>query len=181
MEALSRTYTWTDYIELPGDQRWEILGGKLYNMSPGPSTRHQQVSVELTVQIHRALRSGDCRVFAAPIDVKLSDQDVVQPDILVVCDPSQILENYIEGPPKLVIEILSPSTQAHDRVRKMRLYAKSGVQEYWLVQPEAQTLEIFHLRDGLYTVAATCTKDESLTSPSFPDWEIDLQALFAHG
>lgn len=178
MEALSRRYTWDDYQDFPDDERWEIVGGKTYSMTPSPSTRHQSVSLELSVQIHRAVQGSSCRVFTAPMDVKLSEQDIVQPDLLVVCDPTQIKDSHIEGPPKLVVEILSPSTQAHDRVRKMRLYAQVGVEEYWLVQAEVATVEVLHLQDGSYMMATSCTKDEPIHSPSFPDWNIDLSAVF---
>ena len=112
------------------------------------------------------------------MDLKLSESDVVQPDLLLVCEPEQIKPGHIEGAPSLVIEILSPSSMAHDRVRKLRLYARAGVKEYWLIDPTSEILEILHLNGDAYKVALTCTRTDTFQSPSFPDWHIDLEELF---
>lgn len=180
MEALSRPHSWEDYLQLPQGEAHEIIGGQLYSMSPGPSTRHQQISMKLSARLFPQAQAQGCQLFAAPTDLKLSSHDVVQPDLMVVCQSGQIRANHVEGPPSLVIEILSPSTQAHDRVRKLRLYAKSGVGEYWLIQPESHTLEVLHLRDGDYIVANTGTGGDQLSSPTFPSWVLDLEELFTH-
>jgi Uma2 family endonuclease len=178
MEALSRKYNWDDYLTLPEGERHELINGRLYSMSPGPSIKHQELSMRLSARLFDQARESGCRLFAAPTDLKLSEQDVVQPDLMVVCQPGQIQMGHVEGAPTLIVEILSPSTQAQDRVRKLHLYAKSGVKEYWLIQPECETVEVLHLREGSYAVATSCTKEDEFRSPSFPSWQLDLTELF---
>ena len=112
------------------------------------------------------------------MDVKLSEHDVVQPDLLVACDPKQIQATYIDGPPRLVIEILSPSTLRHDRVRKLNLYARAGVAEYWLITPHPFMVEVLRHRDGLYTTVQVCTEHDILRSPAFPELNLHLQEIF---
>ena len=179
MEALSKIYTWDDYQKLPDDQRFEIVGGRLFAMSPGPGTRHQEIVTRLCASLHSQAKSGGCRVFVAPTDFKVSEHSVVQPDLMVVCNKEQIHEKYIDGSPSLVVEVLSPSTQAHDRVRKLRLYSQAGVGEYWLIQPDVGTLEILRLDGNEYNVALTCTAEDEFRSPTFADWTLDLGELFA--
>jgi len=140
MSRVTRTtadspHTWQDYCTWPDEERWEIIGGVAYAMVPAPSTKHQSVTVNLVTAIRVALSGKPCRPYVAPTDVKLSDLDVVQPDILVVCDASKILPTHIEGPPDLVIEVLSPSTSAKDLRQKKALYERVGVVEYLVVDP----------------------------------------------
>ena len=97
---------------------------------------------------------------------------------MVVCDRSQILETHIEGAPALVVEVLSPSTHRHDRVRKLRLYARFGIQEYWLVQPYPAVIEVLHLTGGDYRIAGAYTDVETLRSPTFPELALDLSEVF---
>lgn len=99
-------FTWDDYRTWPDDERWEIVGGEAFAMSPAPATRHQLLSARLVSALDAFLRGRKCQVYAAPVDLKLSDEDVVQPDILVVCEPEKVKPSHIEGPPTLVIEIL---------------------------------------------------------------------------
>jgi Uma2 family endonuclease len=130
-----RRYTWTDYQNWPEGERWEIIDGVAYNMSPAPSTRHQRVAGNFYGVLYRLLAGKGCQPFMAPTDVRLSENDVVQPDILVVCDPGKITPSHIEGAPELVVEILSPGTSARDLREKKWLYQKSGVREYIVVDP----------------------------------------------
>ena len=178
MEALKKTYNWDDYQQLPDDERYEIIGGRLFAMSPGPNTRHQLIVTRLCAMLFSSVEASGCRLFAAPTDVKISEHDIVQPDLSIVCDPTQIHKQFIEGAPSLVVEILSPSTQAHDRVRKLRLYAQAGVGEYWLIEPEAGILEILHLKGPSYFVALTCTAEDEFQSPTFESFSLDLGKLF---
>jgi Uma2 family endonuclease len=145
--ALSRDdrYTWTDYLTWPDDERWEIIDGVAYSMAAAPSTRHQLVGGNLFSALHRNLRGSRCTPFIAPTDVRLSETDVVQPDILVVCDPAKITPSHIEGAPDLVVEVLSPSTSAKDLREKKRLYQRAGVAEYLVVDP----LEMYAQRYAL--------------------------------
>ena len=171
-------FTWGDYRSWGDGERWELIGGEAFCMSPAPSSRHQAIVGELFGELRSFFRGRSCQPFVSPIDVKLSAEDVVQPDVVVVCDPAQILQTHVEGPPTLVVEVLSPSTHRHDRVRKLRLYARHGIREYWLVQPHPALVEVLHLDAGEYRVAGAYTDRETLHSPAFPELALDLAEVF---
>jgi len=172
------TYTWNDYRQWDDGQRWEIVGGEAYAMSPAPLLRHQRIQAELTRQFANHFDGKPCQMFPAPTDVKLSEEDVVQPDLLVVCDKTQLKETHVEGPPTLVVEILSPSTASFDRVRKMRLYAQHGVKEVWLITPYPWLAEVYALDGETYRLAQAYEKTDTLTSVIFPDLRIELEKIF---
>lgn len=119
-------YLWSDVQTFDSKQRWELIDGYPFAMS-SPLTIHQMISVQLTAALLPLLRGGPCRLLAAPMNLKLSERDLVQPDLLGVCDAAQFRTTHIEGPPRLMVEILSDSSVRHDRVRKMNLYARTGV------------------------------------------------------
>ena len=171
-------YTWDDYCTWDENERWELIGGEAFGMSPAPTSRHQAIVTDLAVQLHQQLRDQPCRTFVAPVDVKLSEKDVVQPDVVVVCDSTQIHETHIEGPPILVVEVLSPSSHRHDRVRKLRLYARCGIREYWLIQPNPAIVEVLQLVADSYRIAGVYTDQETLRSPAFEELELDLAQVF---
>lgn len=170
--------TWDDYKTWPDDERWEIVEGIAYGMSPGPAARHQRIVASLYLQMASHFKSRKCEVFLSPMDVKLSPFDVVQPDLLVVCDPSQVKPSHIEGPPTLVVEILSPSSHEHDRLRKTRLYARSGVREYWIVTPFPSSVEVLVLDGDSYRLKGLFAKEEDLVSCILPDLRIHLPDIF---
>ncbi len=144
-ETAVRRMTYSDYARIPADgRRHEIIDGGWY-MTPAPNTAHQLVSMRLSALLHMHVTKGKLgRVFHAPFDVVLSDTDVVQPDIVFVSTArSQIVtEANAKGAPDLVVEILSPSTAAIDRLQKLALYERYGVREYWLIDPTSKTAEI---------------------------------------
>src|ERR1051325_895737 len=113
-----RRYTWSEYRTWNDDKRWEIIGGELFLMS-SPTSRHQMISTEILVRLHSFFKDKGCRVFAAPMDVVLSEEDVVQPDHVVVCDSDKIKRTHIEGPPTIVTEIVSVDSGLRDRMRKL--------------------------------------------------------------
>ncbi len=172
------SFTWTDYCAWDDDERWELIDGEAFAMSPAPATRHQAILQELSVELGMHFRDQTCRVFPAPIDVRLSETDVVQPDLIVVCNPRQIQRTHIDGPPTLAVEILSPGSAFHDRARKLPLYARHGVREVWLITPFPHTVEVFSLTDGGWRLAAICGKDGPFASVAFPDLALDLARLF---
>lgn len=176
--AKRRGYTWDDYRQWPDDKRWEIIAGEAHAMSPAPGTRHQTVVLGLASQLREQFRGRTCRVFAAPTDVKLTDLNVVQPDVLVVCEPEKIKSTHIQGAPTLVVEVLSPASALHDRVRKMALYARSGVAEVWLVTPYPWLLEVFHLDGETYRLTGSFTKEDVPESRAFPWLKINLAEVF---
>ena len=176
---LKQLFTWDDYLTWPDDERWEIIDGEAFSKSPSPNWRHQDICGALLVSMTPHFRKGPCKLFISPLDVKLSDEDIVQPDLLVVCDEKQKTERgHIEGPPKLAVEILSPSSTMHDRIRKMRLYAKFGVHEYWIVTPHQPSVEIFVLQNGEYVLRGLFLKEDTLSSPSFPGLTFPLAEIF---
>lgn len=175
---LEGRFTWADYRTWPADERWELIGGEAYGMSPSPTARHQRIQLDLAAALLPHFRKGPCQVFTAPLDVRLSDEDVVQPDVFVVCDSRQIQRTHVEGAPTLVIEIVLEHSAAHDRVRKCRLYARAGVREYWIVTPHPSSVEVLHLDGDTYRLAGAYEKRDTLTSPSFPGLALKLEDVF---
>jgi Uma2 family endonuclease len=173
-------FRWRDYLSWPDDRRWEIIGGDAYAMTPAPSPHHQTVLLELCAQMRACFQGKRCRVFIAPVDVKLSEQDVVQPDIVVVCEGRKVRPTHIEGAPSLVVEILSPSSVAHDRVRKLALYARSGVKEVWLITPYPWLAEVLVLAGDSYRLRAAYDRDGILRSARFRHLEIQLRQVFSY-
>jgi len=149
-------YTYADLLEMDDDVRAEIVNGVLYIMSPAPLTIHQEISGRLYSEFSSFLKGKSSKVFYAPFDVRLfpkedlSDDTVVQPDIVVVCDPSKIDRRGCNGPPDLIIEIVSPSNSRRDRLLKFNLYSKAKVREYWIVYPEDKFIEVNLLRNDRY-------------------------------
>lgn len=173
-----RRYTWLDLRAFDEDQRWELIDGHPYAMS-SPLAVHQLVSVRLTAALYPFFQGKPCQLLTAPMDLKLSDTDLVQPDLLVVCEPAQIRRTHVEGAPRLIVEILSQSTQRHDRVRKLHLYARAGVCEYWLVTPYPAMVEVLHHDGAGFRVAANYTDRDRLQSLAFDQLSLELAPLFA--
>jgi len=150
-------YTLEDWRAWEG--RWELIEGMAFDMTPAPSTEHQRISVALTARLFQALEAarggtgGPCQVFHAPTDLFL-DGNVFQPDLLIVCDPAKVSARGIEGPPDLVVEILSPATAAKDTVRKRWAYEAGGIPEYLIVDPEQRLGLLLRLEGGRYEEAA---------------------------
>ena len=179
----SKKFTYQDYLQLPEEPgyRFEILEGTLIK-EPSPNVMHQRISRRLQRILEDYLWKIDSEgeVFDAPLDVTFNDITVVQPDIFYVSGKQKTItkETRIDGPPTLVVEILSPSTSRKDRLQKRRIYQNVGVQHYWLVSPEDKTLECFALRDGDYAVVATGMDEDVVEHPSFPDLSIPLENLW---
>lgn len=172
-------YTWTEYQTWPDDERWEIIDGVAYNLSPAPSTRHQAIVGNLFAYLHRHLAGKGCRPLMAPTDVRLSETDVVQPDILVVCDPARITASHIEGAPELVMEVLSPGTSAKDLREKKWLYQRSGVREYWVVDPLELYVQRFLLSsEGRYGEAEVFGPQEVVPLAVLDGLTVDLREVF---
>ena len=151
-------YTYADYLQWPDETRYELIDGEAFLMSPAPLVEHQEVAGEVFRQLANQLDGQPCRPYIAPVDVRLPRKDeadaaidtVVQPDILVVCDPRKIDRRGVRGAPDWVLEVLSPSTAAHDQIAKRRTYERAGVREYWLVHPGDRTLTVYLLDNGQY-------------------------------
>lgn len=176
---LTRRLGYEDYERIPPDgKRHEILDGELY-VTPAPTPLHQRLSKRLQRRLEDYFEArGIGEVFDAPIDLVLSKHDIVQPDLLVVMDPSQVTHRAIEGVPLLVVEVLSPSTRALDRSVKMRRYAELGIRHYWILDPDAGRLDCLRLEVNGYQPVAGATVPETLVHPEWPDLTIDLAALW---
>jgi len=151
--AATNKLGYAHYCCYPDDgRRHEIIDGDHY-VNPAPSTYHQTVSKRLQYELYTKIElAGTGLVFNAPIDVQLTDHDIVQPDLVIVLTERQqmITPTKIKGAPDLVVEILSPSTGTHDATLKRELYQRTGVREYWIVDPFEHQVEQLVLREGVY-------------------------------
>ena len=174
--------TYEDYCAAPADSRYELLDGELI-MVAAPNLKHQRVQVKLTTRLElfiedRALGT----LFTAPCDVLLSDNNVVQPDLGFVSRRRKHLlrdGQKVQGPPDLVVEILSPSSTKQDHGEKRALYEKHGVTEYWLVDPVVETVQIHRLQGEVLVPIRTFGREETLRSPVFPGLELRLSDIFS--
>jgi len=184
-----RSWTYADYLTWPDDERWEIIDGVAYAMSPAPGRQHQKIFGELFGELRNYLKKKSCEVYAAPFDVRFSERQgltdekietVVQPDILVVCDKSKLDERGCNGAPDLIVEISSPSTGRNDLTLKFDLYQQYGVKEYWIVHPEQQTVMVFKIGDdGMYGKPERYAGDDKVSVPLLGELVIDLAEVFA--
>lgn len=176
----SLKFTYEDYIHMPEGKRYEIVEGELY-MVPSPTTMHQRVSRELEEMLSKFVKEkGLGEVFDAPIDVVFSEADIVQPDIIFISNKNKgvIKEENIAGSPDLIIEILSPSSENRDRVIKKKLYAKNGVKEYWLVDPQKGIIEALILGKNGYETLKVFSDREILISRLIEGLQIPLEQVF---
>jgi Uma2 family endonuclease len=173
-------YTYADYLEWDGEERYEIIDGEAY-MPAAPSRIHQEISGNLYYALRSFLEGKPCKVYAAPFSVRLfpvedgSDDTVVEPDITVVCDPSKLDDRGCKGPPDLVIEIASPSTDRYDRIVKFNKYREAGVREYWIADPEERVIFAYVLKNGEYIAAVY---EDTAPAAVLPGCEIDLASIF---
>lgn len=146
-------HTYADYLQWT-DNNYELIDGEAYFMAPAPNLEHQEVAGEVYFQLRSALTGKKCRAFIAPIDVRFAQQQgaadkqidtVVQPDVLVVCDPTKLDRRGVRGAPDWILEVLSPATASHDQIKKRDLYERHGVREYWLVHPVDRVLTMYQL------------------------------------
>ncbi|MGQ0621949.1 MAG: Uma2 family endonuclease [Panacagrimonas sp.] len=177
-----RRYTYADYLKFPEDERWEIIDGVAYNMSPAPTPEHQDVDVEMVTQVRTQLRGKRCRVLIAPTDVRFERTDgtdkVVQPDLLVVCDRGKITPTGVVGAPDWIVEVLSPSTASRDHILKRNLYEREGVREYWLVHPTDRVVTIYRLDEtGKFSDHEVRELKGRLAVKAVPGIEIDWDLL----
>jgi Uma2 family endonuclease len=181
----NRHFTYADYLEWEGPERYQLINGEAFMMS-SPTVEHQAISGELFRQFANFLHGKPCRVFAAPLDVRpfpqedLGDDTVVQPDILVVCDSSKLGKGSVNGPPDLVIEIVSPSNTLQELFAKFQVYLNAGVREYWMIEPEQKTVQVHVLENGHY-ISSICTKDAVIPVTILPPLSIDLKTIWGEG
>jgi Uma2 family endonuclease len=180
---LEERYSYKDYLTWSDGERWEIINGIPYNMSPAPTRWHQKMSGELFSAIYSILKNSNCEVFAAPFDVVLMDQSeehdtVVQPDIVVVCDESKLNDRGCNGAPDFIIEILSESTASRDLHEKLMIYEHFGVKEYWIVDLWSRTIRVHLNKNRESLTVKLFTEKDSLPATVLQGLNIDLKELF---
>ncbi len=174
-------YTYEDYLKWPETERWELIDGVAYDMTPSPSFRHQSVAGAFYRLLGNKLSGKSCIPVIAPTDVVLSEYDIVLPDVFVVCDKKKITEANVQGAPDLIIEVLSPSTALKDRKEKKALYEKYGVKEYILADPLEGYVERYVLENGRYGAPEIFGPQDLLSLHSIEGIEIPLSEAFGGG
>ncbi|MBS1508649.1 MAG: Uma2 family endonuclease [Bacteroidetes bacterium] len=187
---LSGSYNYSDYVTWQLPDMVELIRGKIFKMSPAPSSRHQKVSGNLQGLLWNYLRDKSCQLFSAPFDVRLplsskqkSDKEiitVVQPDLCVICDPAKIDERGCLGAPDWIIEILSPHTSAKDLREKFDVYEEAGVKEYWVIHPQEQTVLVYLLNDHdrYEGTLKPYVRTDHLSPATLPGLTIALEEIF---
>ena len=175
-------YTYTDYINWEGSERYQIINGEAFMMA-SPTVEHQAILMELSTQFHTWLKGKPCRVFAAPLDVRLfpeeddSDDTVVQPDLLVVCDNSKMGKGSINGPPDIIVEIVSPSTSKKELLLKFGVYLEAGIREYWVIDPEQKIIQI-HIYENGHFISTNHKLNAIISSAVLQGLSVDLKTLW---
>ena len=184
---LNKRYTYADYLTWFDDKRRELIDGFI-NFMTGPLRKHQKASGILFNRIFNLLKNKKCEIYSAPFDVRLPINgetkdgkiyNVVQPDLVVVCDPNKLDEKGCLGAPDLIVEILSPSTSKKDLKDKYQLYEKSGVKEYWVAYPDHKHINIFILnKKNKYELKGMYFEGDKISPSMFPELEIDISEVF---
>ena len=180
-QTLPKPFTYDDYIAMPEDgKRYEIIEGDL-SMTPAPGPRHQAVQLRLGSLLLAYLdKHAVGRVFLSPIDLVLSMVDVVQPDLLFVGQSRSniIAEKNIVGIPNLIVEILSPSSTTRDQEEKPNLYQRYGLPEYWIVDPDSQTIDVYLSAANRLDKVEILKAGEKLRSRQIPGLVLELSEVF---
>jgi len=175
-----RMITYEDYLTFPDEPRLEIIEGEAY-VVPAPNRRHQEVLGRLHLRIgHFVEQHGGGAVFFAPFDVVLTDTDIVQPDIVFIADEhlDVLTDANVWGTPSWVVEVLSPSNPSHDRKRKLAAYERTGVPEYWIVDPAKGSVDIYRLSNEGYGEPVRLTAPATARPVRPANFELDLTDLF---
>ena len=188
---MDRRYTYADYRTWPDDERWELIDGVAWNMSPAPNRRHQGLLGELYAQVVNGVKATACRVYLAPFDVFLPDSadqeeddvtSVVQPDLTGICDASRLTQRGCFGAPDWVVEIISPWTMKKDLNEKFQLYERNRIREYWLIDPASRTLQVYRLGPaGRYGEAEILEENAEIACPIGETIVVRLAEVFAAG
>jgi Uma2 family endonuclease len=181
-------YSYADYLTWPMDLVVELIQGRLFKKAAAaPNRIHQRVSLKLSVKLYQFLEGKTCQVYEAPFDVRFPKDskedhrifDVVQPDICVVCDPSILDQRGCIGSPDLIVEILSPGNSKLELKQKFDLYESREVKEYWIIQPEHQTMTIYTWVNGTYLPSRLFTTGDVIESQVVKGFKLDLEEFFS--
>ncbi len=183
MQTKEKLWTYEDYLMIEDDKRYEVLEGELM-MAPAPGTYHQDISRNLEYLMWSYVKRKRLGVvYDAPIDVVFDEYNVLQPDIVYVCKERKkiIQERAIMGAPDLVVEIVSPSTLSRDTVRKMKIYERFGVREFWIVYPDMKCVEVLYLEGNSYRVVdEACLEGQkgAVSSMVIKGFKVNLKDIF---
>jgi Uma2 family endonuclease len=192
-----RICTYADYLSWPDEERWELIDGAAYDMSPAPNRQHQGIVMLVSGELYQFLQDKPCEVYVAPFDVRLADEpgapeeeiiNVVQPDVSVYCrETDQLDDAGAVAAPDIAVEVLSPYTSVKDQREKLRLYERFGVTEYWIVDPANKTLSVYTLgaarenaappKEG-YAKPAVYGPEDTFRSGVLEGFELELGGLF---
>ncbi|GAA4200702.1 Uma2 family endonuclease [Pedobacter jeongneungensis] len=183
----SLTYSYASYLNWLFPERVELIAGKIFKMSPAPSSVHQVVVGNIFLKLGNFLKKQPCKVFISPFDVRFPRESkddkeiftVLQPDICVICDRSKIDVRGCIGAPDLVVEVLSPGNTRMELLNKYHVYEEFGVKEYWIVSQSDQNILIYTLNeDGKFQPSKIFTLSEKITSTVLPGFELALDDIF---
>ncbi len=187
---LNKRYTYADYLTWMDDVRRELYDGFIKLMTPAPSRKHQELSVNLTLKFGNFLVNKNCKLYHAPSDVRFPNDKknkddkqvytVLQPDLFVVCDLSKLDDHGCIGSPDLIIEIISPKNSKRDLKDKFEIYQEHGVREYWIVNPNDENVSVFVLdENGKYQLVGMYAEDDKIPVNIFNgDLKVDLTEVF---
>lgn len=187
-ENPSNSFTYADYRSWSHDERWELINGQAWAMSPAPNRRHQGLLGTFTDSFQSFFRNKKCKVYFAPFDVVLpkfgqkedESDTVVQPDLVVICDLNKLTDAGCTGAPDLAIEILSPSTAYKDMDQKLKLYERSGVKEYWIVNPANATVMVYRqVAPASFGKPLLFARGDRLEAGLYPGLIVNLNDAFA--
>jgi Uma2 family endonuclease len=178
--AISTKFTHADLLLMPDDgKRREVVDGELF-VTPSPLSKHQLVVSRTAAPFFLFLHDHPIgELFTAPLDVILSDYDVLKPDLLFILNEHlSIIQDWVRGAPDLVVEVLSPTTARQDRGPKLKAYARFGVPEYWIVDPDKRAVEVYRLARTGYPEPRRFLEPDILASPLLPGFALPVQDIF---
>lgn len=186
-EIDNKVYTYNDYLNFSNDEIVEIIDGKIFAMSPAPSRIHQELIMEISAELRNYVKAnnGQCKVYPAPFDVVLIDDDktemdsknIVQPDISVICNRSKLNDKGCLGSPDMIVEVVSKFNPGNDYVKKLYLYEKYKVKEYWIVNPMKKNILVYTLTENGYNEPDLYTFNDKIKVNTFADLEIDFSSI----
>lgn len=183
----NKVYTYYDYLNFPNDEFVEIIDGKIFAMSPAPSRIHQELIMEISAELRNYIKSnkGQCKVYPAPFDVVLINENenendsknIVQPDISVICDKNKLNDKGCFGSPDMIVKIVSKFNPGNDYVKKLYLYEKYKVKEYWIVNPIKKNILVYTLTESGYNQPDLYTFNDKIKVNIFNNLEIDFNGI----
>jgi Uma2 family endonuclease len=183
----SLTYSYSNYLNWLFPERVELIAGRIFKMSPAPSSFHQVITGKIYRRLGNFLERQSCKVFISPFDVRFPKESkddneiftILQPDICVICDSNKIDARGCIGAPDLVVEVLSPGNTKMELLNKYRVYEEFGVKEYWVVSQSDQSILIYTLTEmGKFQPSKIFTLSEKITSTVLPGFELALDDVF---